>query len=173
MSDVPRFNFVIKIRQDMTVDVYKGDFRLSSESLHWLLGTDCMQLSCWSQLSSALSHFAGCARGASLSVKDHVKIVDLALKELVEMVDESDEFEPSVTTRLQLLYEQILLLFKSQVRYSSDTLIIAFRLFPLSASVYRRLRSLVLSLPHVSYLKRLSSVFSLSDELTIVFTCNI
>ena len=44
-------------------------------------------------------------------------------------------------------------------------MVIAFRFFAISASVYRRLRSTVLSLPHDSYLKRLSSVFSLSGEL--------
>ena len=52
----------------------------------------------------------------------------------------------------------------SQSRYSSETLLIAFRFFAISASVYSRLRS-VLTLPHVSYIKRLSSVFSLSGGL--------
>ena len=69
-----------------------------------------------------------------------------------------------MTTRLKFLAEQISLLFMSQSRYSSETLLIAFRFFAISASVYGRLRS-VLTLPHVSYIKRLSSVFSLSGGL--------
>jgi hypothetical protein len=81
------------------------------------------------------------------------------------MTDVSDDYDPNVSSRLQFLREQISLLFKSQMRYSAEVLIIAFRFFAISASVYRRLRSTVLSLPHVSYLKRLSSVFSLSGEL--------
>jgi hypothetical protein len=81
VSDVPRFTLVIRIRQDMTVDVFKGECRLSSDTLRWVLGNDC-KLVCWSQLSSVLSHFVSYARGSSLSVQDHVKLVDRALNEL-------------------------------------------------------------------------------------------
>ena len=139
---------------------------MSCDSLRWVLGTDC-KLSCWSQLSSLLSHFASCAKGSSLSVQDQVKLVDRALNELIDMTDESDEYLPSVTSRLQFLREQMSLLFKTQTRYNSAVLVIAFRFFTISASVYRRLCSTVLSLPYESYLKRLSSVLSLSVHIRV------
>jgi hypothetical protein len=63
VSDVPRFTVVIRIRQDMTVDVLKGECRLSSDTLRWVLGNDC-KLVCWSQLSSVLSHLVSYARGS-------------------------------------------------------------------------------------------------------------
>jgi hypothetical protein len=88
-----------------------------------------------------------------------------ALNELIGMIDESDEYEPNITSRLQFLREQISLLFMPQMRNSSEVLIIAFRFFAIYAPIYRRLRSTVLTLPRMSYLKRLSSVFSLSGEL--------
>ena len=80
---IPRFNVVIRIREVMTVDVFKGESHLSSDSLRWVLGTD-SKLVCWSQLSSLLSHFATCAKGSSLSVQDQAKLVDVALDELIE-----------------------------------------------------------------------------------------
>ena len=39
-SDIPRFNVVIRIREDMMVDVFKGECHMSGDSLRWVLGTD-------------------------------------------------------------------------------------------------------------------------------------
>jgi len=116
-------------------------------------------------LSSLLSHFSSCgdADGA-VSVQSRVNTIVRHLQDLIE-VTVADQFNDDVVSRLKFLCEQVLLLFMSASRYSADTLLIAFRLFVISASVYNRLRSSVLSLPHVSYLKRLSSVFTLSSGL--------
>ena len=97
-----------------------------------------------------------------MSVKSQVDTVKQQLQELIDLTSESDDHEPDITTRLKFLAEQISLLFVSQSRYSSDTLLIAFRFFAISASVYNRLRSNVLTLQHI---KRLSSVFLLSGGL--------
>jgi len=69
MSNVPQFVLVVKVRESMVVEVYRGNSRLSNCSVTWVLGTDC-KLVCWSQLSSLLSHFASVAVTADeLSVK--------------------------------------------------------------------------------------------------------
>ena len=165
MSNVPQFLMVVKVHESMVVEVYKGNSRLGNVSLTWILGAEC-KLLCWSQLTSVLSHFASDSVVADdMSVKSQADTVKQQLQQLIDLTSESDDYEPDVTTRLKFLAEQISLLLMSQSRYSSDTLLIAFRFFAISASVYNRLRSTVLTLPHVSYIKRLSSVFSLSGGL--------
>ena len=111
VSDVPRFTVVIRIRQDMTVDVFKGECWMSNDTSRWVSEAEC-KLVCWSQLSSVLSHFVSYAKGSSLSVQEQVNLLDRALNELIGMTDDSDEYEPNVTSRLQFLREQISLLFK-------------------------------------------------------------
>ena len=164
MSNVPQFVLVVKVQESMVVEVYRGNSRLSNSSVTWVLGADC-KLVCWSQLSSLLSHFASVAATADeLSVKVQADTIKQQLNQLIDLINDSDDYEPDVTTKLKFLAEQISLLFMAQSRYSLETLLIAFRFFAISASVYSRLRS-VLTLPHVSYIKRLSSVFSLSGGL--------
>jgi len=163
MLNVPQFVTVVKVHETMCVEVYRGNSRLGNSSLTWILGDEC-KLFRWSQLTSILSHFASVSAD-DRSVKSQADIVKQHLQELIDLTNESDEYEPDVTTRLKFLAEQISLLFMSQSRYSSETLLIAFRFFAISASVYSRLRSTMLTLPHVSYVKRLSSVFSLSGGL--------
>jgi THAP domain/Transposase protein len=162
VDDIPRFNICIRIDKDLLVKVYKDQNVVNSATLSWVLGQDC-RLSCWSQLSSLVSHFDCFSAGDSFSVTDQVALVDQCLKELTDVLTDSDECEPDVLTRLKFLHEQILLLFMKQKRYSAETTLAGFRFFALSGSVYRRLRDSLLTLPHISYMKRLSSVFSLSD----------
>ena len=165
MPDVPQFVTVVKIHDTMAVEVYRGNLRLGNADLRWILGDECKLFS-WSQLSSILSHFASVTvAAADVSVKSQADTVKQQLQELIALTNESDDYEPDVTTRLKFLAEQISLLFMSQSRYSSETLLIVFRFFAISASVYSRLRSTMLTLPHVSYVKRLSSVFSLTGGL--------
>jgi len=165
MSNVPQFVLVVKVKESMVVEVYRGNSRLSNSSVTWVLGTDC-KLVCWSQLSSLLSHFASLAVTADeMSVTVQADTVKQQLNEFIELTSNSDDYEPDVTTRLKFLAEQIHYLSCScQSHYSSETQLIAFRFFAISASVYSHLRS-VLTLPHVSYIKCLSSVFSLSGGL--------
>jgi hypothetical protein len=58
LADKPRIT-VIKILRNLNVEVYRGECHVSSSSLIWILGKQCL-LKCWSQLqlSSVLSHFS-------------------------------------------------------------------------------------------------------------------
>ena len=67
-------------------------------------------------------------------MKSQADTVKQQLQELIALTN-SDDHEPDVTTRLKFLAEQISLQFMSQPRYSSDTLLIAFRFLAISASV--------------------------------------
>jgi len=165
LSDVPKIVCAIKVLRDLSVQVYRGQYSENFDSLKWLLGDE-LKLSCWSQLSSLLSHFSSCGDDVdTVSVQSRVNTIVRYLQDLIEVTASDDQFNDDTVSRLKFLREQVSLLFMSASRYSADTLLIAFRLFVISASVYNRLRSSVLSLPHVSYLKRLSSVFSLSSGL--------
>src|SRR5688572_14034296 len=162
LFDKPRITTAVKILRSLNVEVYRGESHVTSQSLTWILGKQCL-LKCWSQLSSVLSHFS--TDVGRLSVKEQVEVVKQDLHELTEMITDSDDYGADVLARLTFLSEQISLLFASKMKYSRDTLCIAFRFFAASATVYRRLRDTVLTLPSVSYLKQLSTVFSLSAGL--------
>jgi hypothetical protein len=103
--------------------------------------------------------------GLSFTVNDQVALVEQALTELHNLMNDSDEYDADVADRLQFLSEQISLLFMKQKRYSYVFISVAFSFFAVSLSVYNRLRDTVLTLPNVSYLKRLSSVLSVSGGL--------
>lgn len=162
LVDKPRITTAVKVLRSLNVEVYRGESHISSSSLTWILGKQCL-LKSWSQLSSVLSHFS--TDVGHLSVKEQVEVVKQDLIELKEMITDSDDYGADVLARLTFLCEQMSLLFASKMKYSPDTLCIAFRFFAASATVYRRLRDTILTLPSVSYLKRLSTVFSLSGGL--------
>ena len=160
--DKPRITTAIKIMRNLNVEVCRGESHVKSSSLGWILGKPCV-LKCFSQLSSLLSHFS--ADVGHLSVKEQIEVVKQDISDLMQMITDSDDYGADLLARLSFLSEQISLLFASKMKYSADMLCIAFRFFAASATVYRRLCGTILTLPSVSYLKRLSTVFSLSGRL--------
>jgi hypothetical protein len=106
-----------------------------------------------------------CSTDATFTVNDRVALFEQALTDLHNLVNDSDEYDADVAGRLQLLSEQICLLFMKQKRYSCVFISIAFRFFAVSLFVYNCLRDTVLTLSNVLYLKRLSSVLSVSGGL--------
>ena len=53
---------------------------------------------CWSQLTALLSHFA-CAPGVDVSLNAQTETVKQQLQDLIELTNDSDDYEPDVTTR--------------------------------------------------------------------------
>jgi hypothetical protein len=98
-------------------------------------------------------------------VDEQVGFAQRGMRESIDYVSNCAHYEYDIVKRLNFLGEQFVLLFAAQPRYSADILFMAYRFVTVSISVCRRLRSTVLSLPHESYLKRLSNVFSLSGGL--------
>ena len=71
------------------------------------------------------------------------------LQDLIQVTAANEQINDNTVSRLKFLCEQLSLMFTSEFsasRYSADTLLTAFRLFVISASVYNRLRSSVLTL---------------------------
>jgi hypothetical protein len=108
-------------------------------------------------LDSLISHFDAYSTDATFTVNDQVALVEQALTELHNLVNDSDDYDADVADRLQFLSEQISLLFMKQKRYSCEIISIAFR-FLLCRCLYIIVCVTQLTLPNVSYLKRLSSV---------------
>ena len=81
--DKPRITTAIKILRSLNVEVYRGESHITSKSLTWILGKECL-LKCWSQLSSLLSHFA--THVGHLSVVEQVEVVKQDLHELIEII---------------------------------------------------------------------------------------
>jgi hypothetical protein len=59
------------------------------------------------------------------------------------------------------LVEQLKLMFSQQKKYSCDTLLWAFKVFSSSSTAYNLIRSSMLTLPSMSYLRKLASVFNM------------
>ena len=63
-------------------------------------------------------------------------------------------------TAVRFIYEQFTLLYAAQKRYSPRYLLFSFKLFCLSRAAYKMLCDTCLMLPHISYLRQLSSCFT-------------
>lgn len=134
--------------------VFRGESQLASNSLAWISGAECI-VTCWSQLSTFLSPF-WCAVDSDdeLSIKANIgRLFDILCSKL------SDDYSAGVQSRLRFISEQFSLLFALQRRYSSDMLMLAFRLLCVSRSGYGLVRDRALILPRISYLRKISSVF--------------
>jgi THAP domain len=57
LIDSPRITVAVRINTSLHVDVFRGELQLASTSLAWILGAECT-VTCWSQLSTLLSHFS-------------------------------------------------------------------------------------------------------------------
>ena len=164
VSDTPRLHVAIRFDRSLHVDVYKGELKLDDGALEWILGKSC-KLLMWSQLCNLLSHFSGVAVGSHImSVKDTVSSIHCVLNDLCERITDSEDDYSNVISRLKFINEQIALLFQEQRRYSPDTLVFAFRLLCVSRVGYDLIRERMLTLPHISYLRKLSSIFNMHVE---------
>lgn len=61
---------------------------------------------------------------------------------------------------VRFIYEQFNLLYMAQKRYTPRYLLLSFRLLCLSRAAYKMLRDACMMLPHISYLRQLSSCFT-------------
>jgi hypothetical protein len=80
-DDLPRFIIFVRVHNDLSVDVFKGQLRISKQSFQRILGKD-NKLCCWSQLDSLISHFDAFSKDATFTVNDQVSLVEQALTEL-------------------------------------------------------------------------------------------
>ena len=165
LVDVPRITVSLRIDRSMHVDAFKGEQQLDVSSLEGILGSDCV-LMYWSQLSTLLSQFSAMVTpGSDLSISVTVACIQKLFDNLYRKLNDSDEYNTDASCQLRFLSEQFSLLFATRRRYSADMLMFAFRLLCVSRSAFGFIRDKALILPHASYLRKLSSVFSVTGEL--------
>ena len=159
-SLVPSVVGSVKVWRDMSVAWFDGKSRRDSSELAWLLEAD-VKLSRWSQLPNLCAHVRNCCEPSPTETArtDTVPNITKLLKSLISAHKLHGDGEVKLTF-LEFIYEQFVLLYAAQKRYSPSFLMIAFRLFCLSRSAYKVLRDTCLTLPHISYLRQLSSCFS-------------
>ena len=157
VDDSPHVKVCVRISTELVVDVFKGSVQLNSGSLEWICGKE-PKLHSWSQFASLLSHYK--STNIITDVNDDVSNIDYLLKDLLERVSDCEEYGCDVERRLQFITEQFSLIFAKQRRYSVDTIKSAFNLMCVSRAAYELVRSTVLILPHMSYLKQLTCVLS-------------
>jgi len=96
------------------------------------------------------------------TVDDHVTAIKERMKQLIHtsknnhQSDENNKLE----FRLKFLLKQFELLYLAQNRYSSECLMLAFKIYCTSRPIYSYLRESCLTLPNPSYLRQMTSCFS-------------
>jgi hypothetical protein len=90
-DDVPRFIIFVRVCNDLSIDDYKGQLSVNKQSLQWILDKD-NKLCCWSQLDSLISHFDSYSTDATFTVNDKVAVVEQALTELHNMMNDNDDY---------------------------------------------------------------------------------
>jgi len=142
----------------MTVEWFDGKTSRDSSALVWLLGDD-VKLSRWSQLPNLCAHVQNSCERTDTAPTDTVDNIKKLIKSLISGLKLHGDGDLKLPF-LEFIYEQFVLLYAAQKRYSPSFLMIAFRLFCLSRSAYKVLRDTCVTLPHISYLRQLSSCFS-------------
>jgi hypothetical protein len=165
LAEIPHISVSIRCDNSLHVDVFKGELKVDTSCLEWVIGKEC-KLTHWSQLASLLSHFVVNSHDTKeLAVPDVVASVEHMLKKLCDRLLDGDEYSTDIHTRLCFLSEQFSLLFTTQHRYSPQTLLVAFRLLSVSRAAYGLVMDRLLILPHASYLRKMSTIFNVSGHL--------
>ena len=159
-SLVPSVVASFKVLRDMRVEWFDDERQRDSSELAWLLGDD-IKLSRWSQLPNICAYIQNSCSKESAPT-DILSRIQQLLKSLICSLKLRDDVDNKVTV-LNFISDQLSLLFAGQKRYSPRYLVVAFRLFCVSRSAYQFLRDTCLTLPHISYLRQLSSCFTHSS----------
>jgi len=152
-----------KVWRDLRVDMFVGKEERDRCELSWLLGDE-GKLTRWSQLPNICTHLHNAVNMESTAESTVCKISKL-FKQLTSATKIAGDGDNKLSV-LRFLSEQFSLLYAAQKRYSPRCLVIAFRLFCVSRTAYKLVRDTCLVLPHVSYLRQLSSCFN-ADYTTL------
>jgi len=170
-DDVPHVKVSVSVAADLSVTVCCGGSKVEPSKLMWVLG-DSSKIDCWSKFTCLLSHFQS-YDPAGKSSRDKIESVLAILRGVCDSdadlfsdcgaeCDESDADDSKCMRVIKYCAEQLDLLLQHKVKYSGDFLHWAFQVFSLSPSTYRFLRSSALMLPHPSYLRKMSTCFTVS-----------
>jgi len=162
-SGCPVISASFKVLSDMSVKIFDSKQCRDSNELAWLLGDE-SKLTRWSQLPNICTFLTNSCKVLNPipTAAEHINVVKDRFKQLIHASknDEGNKME----FRLKFLLKQFELLYSVQNRYSPDCLLLAFKIYCLSRPVYSYLRESCLTLPHPSYLRQLTSCFTLNDD---------
>ena len=170
VEPVPQLSCVIRIDQHLHVEVFKlsvsgqlvkvPEFKVSSFLVSGKLET-------WTKFQSLLGYFKE-SELQEYSIKDNV-LIAASILETASQAYEDEDSEDNIKGSLSLsfLTEQLRLLVSPIKRYSPDTLLFAFRLYSTSRKALDIARQSLLTLPHSSYLRKVSASFAMSSGLDI------
>jgi hypothetical protein len=169
-SQIPGLSVCVKVSVDMHVSVTLKNCEVLSEKLSWILSDDLI-LRRWSQMENLVSHYkcSALTEQETLTVNDIdgklndvCKILDL----VIELASNDSTDDINIDFRpISFCMEQLRLACVSakRRRYSSDLLRFAFLLFTRSSACYKILLSCgSILLPHISTLRRISTVLNVS-----------
>lgn len=142
--------------------------RIPDNSIKWLFDQQSSPvLTSWSQFDSVISHFASDSTENTVSVKkEQFQLLVDSLQDLCcDIIDQDVDEDKNLALKEKINFqvEQMKLNFSTVNKYSCDTLLWAFRIFSAAPQTYLMMRNTVLTLPHPSYLKRLSSSFQINS----------
>lgn len=144
----PKLEICINISESLTVDVWYLDTKFDNSKFSWILGKDnvCDR---WSKLENLLSYLNS-YNETNCCVEDKVSF---ALKILDECSNESIHD----SKKFKFLVDQLILYKNEHPHYSPETLLWSCLFYYSSPHAYKLIRkSNVLTMPHPSYLKKLS-----------------
>jgi len=148
-ESIPKIISSVKLYVNLTISVTHNDIVLPADKFKWILGESgfCDK---WSKLDSLLSHVF-CYENSNQVNNMHAQAIRL-LKETYE-----DSVGPT-SVKISFIQEQIKLLNMKIPSYSPDLLVFASTMYFSNPHAYTKLRDTeVLTLPHPTYLRKLSS----------------
>jgi len=161
---LPSLKTTLSVLSDLSVVVCVSGVKVDVNKFSWVLGIE-GKLDCWSNFSTMLSHLqASDVSVAAKTAVDKVKNAANMLHDVCECADDvcvdDSEDDGKFSRAVKFCMMQLRLSLMKQIRYSADFLRWAFQVFSLSPNAYSFLRDSCLALPHPSYLRTLSSCFS-------------
>lgn len=156
-EDIPSVMVSLKIFKDLSIQVCLNGCKIPSQKYIWVLG-DSLLCTSYSILESLLSHLNAFNNSYTpLDANSKLNNLSSAMDDCItELLDSNDDTLSLI--KLKFLKEQLELSVCKQPRYSSETFLWASLLFFSFPGAYAYLRnSSVLTLPHPSYLRKLSA----------------
>ena len=96
---------------------------------------------------------------------DSIDCVITYISHISSLLDDEDDTEGIRREKLKLISEQLELMKSNVKRYTPDLLLWAFQLFTSHRKTYNFVRDSVLTLPHLRYLTKLSTSFSMDTGI--------
>lgn len=170
ISNIPRIIKAIRIRPDLTCEVFVNHIQIPTADLLWALSST-NKISQWSAFENLLNRYENeilSENALGLSTIEHTKkAVRNSFEQLIEAYKLNDYDNDTEVKRMKFIFEQFTLTTGMSTcrTYSPQMLVWSFMILLQSSSTYACIRETeFLVLPHSKYLKQLSSSYLCSPD---------